>query len=148
MAPAARMRATTVASCFGMLLELPQPGGRDNAGRVEDVFDREGHAVQRAELAPPRVVAVGGTSLDQRSVPSVRTTAFRCGFIAPICSMCALTISSDEMLPGPDRLRHPRGRGSDYVSSAASVGLATSDAMSPGLMSSTSIPVADQLLQG
>src|SRR5205809_7941735 len=31
--------------------------------------------------------------------PSVRTTAFRCGFIAPICSMCALTISSEEIRP-------------------------------------------------
>src|SRR2546428_9813085 len=31
--------------------------------------------------------------------PSVRTTAFRCGFIAPICSMCALRISSEEIRP-------------------------------------------------
>src|ERR1700692_372075 len=31
--------------------------------------------------------------------PSVRTTAFKCGFIAPICSMWALTISSDDIRP-------------------------------------------------
>src|SRR6202035_1569683 len=30
---------------------------------------------------------------------SVRTTAFRCGFIAPICSMWALTTSSEEIRP-------------------------------------------------
>src|ERR1700730_6161536 len=100
IAPAARIRATTVASCAGtFVLSFLKPAVVTTPAVSKMSLTVNGTPWRGPSLAPRWIWRSAARAWINALWPSVRTTALRCGLIAPICSMCALTISSDEIRP-------------------------------------------------
>ncbi len=100
IAPAARIRATTVASRVGTFsASLRNPAVVTTPAVSKMSFTVNGTPWRGPTFAPREMWRSAARAWMSALCPSVRTTAFRCGLIAPICSMCALTISSDEIRP-------------------------------------------------
>src|ERR1700680_1284797 len=100
IAPAARMRATTVASLSGTLAwSLGKPAVVTTPA-VSNMSLTVNGTPWRGPTSPPRATWRSAARACTNALwPSVRTTAFSLGFTAPICSRCALTTSSEETRP-------------------------------------------------
>src|ERR1700687_2568069 len=100
IAPAARMRATTVASFSGtFVLSFCKPAVVTTPAVSKMSLTVNGTPC-RGPTEPPRATWRSAARACTNALwPSVRTTAFSLGLTAPICSRCALTTSSEETRP-------------------------------------------------